>query len=188
MHGGRRSAATHPQDAKEPRMSRQLFARALFNDLDRFQREMSGLFESTAGRATSRVGYPALNVGLSPESVEVYAFAPGLDPASIGVDLDRGVLSLSGERASSLSAGTESATATPAAAAAAEGEPVAPSAQAADKTVIHQRERFAGKFRRVVTLPDDIDPEQVSASYKDGVLRVSVKRRPAPQPRRIAIH
>lgn len=167
-------------------MYRQLFARELFNDLDRFQREMSGLFESTAGRGTPRGGYPALNVGLSPEAVEVYAFAPGLDPATIGVDLDRGVLSLSGERAVSLTATTEGTAAT-AAAAAAEGGTAAP-AKAADKTVVHQRERFAGKFRRVVSLPDDIDPEQVSASYKDGVLRVSVKRRPAPQPRRIDIH
>ncbi|WP_431265093.1 Hsp20/alpha crystallin family protein [Roseateles chitinivorans] len=117
--------------------------------------------------------------------MEVYAFAPGLDPATIGVDLDRGVLSLSGERVSSLSEGARSDAAT---AAAAEGEAAAPAAKAADKTVVHQRERFAGKFRRVVSLPDDIDPEQVSASYKDGVLRVSVKRRPAPQPRRIDIH
>lgn len=167
-------------------MYRQLFARELFNDLDRFQREMSGLFESTAGRGTPRGGYPALNVGLSPEAVEVYAFAPGLDPATIGVDLDRGVLSLSGERASSLTATTEGAA--NAATAAAEGEAAAPAAKTADKTIVHQRERFAGKFRRVVSLPDDIDPEQVSASYKDGVLRVSVKRRPAPQPRRIDIH
>ncbi|WP_377157649.1 Hsp20/alpha crystallin family protein [Roseateles sp. UC29_93] len=167
-------------------MYRQLFARELFNDLDRFQREMSGLFESTAGRSTPRGGYPALNVGLSPEAVEVYAFAPGLDPATIGVDLDRGVLSLSGERAVSPAANTDGTAAT-AAAAAAEGGTAAP-AKAADKTVVHQRERFAGKFRRVVSLPDDIDPEQVSASYKDGVLRVSVKRRPAPQPRRIDIH
>jgi HSP20 family protein len=167
-------------------MYRQLFARELFNDLDRFQREMSGLFESTASRGTPRGGYPALNVGLSPEAVEVYAFAPGLDPATIGVDLDRGVLSLSGERAASLSATTEATVAS--AAAAAEGEAAAPVPKTADKTVVHQRERFAGKFRRVVSLPDDIDPEQVSASYKDGVLRVSVKRRPAPQPRRIDIH
>ncbi|OWQ47651.1 heat-shock protein Hsp20 [Roseateles noduli] len=163
-------------------MYRQLFARELFNDLDRFQREMSGLFESTASRATPRGGYPALNVGLSPEAVEVYAFAPGLDPATIGVDLERGVLSLSGERASSLSEGAAATSA------AAEGETAAPVAKTADKTLVHQRERFAGKFRRVVSLPDDIDPEQVSASYKDGVLRVSVKRRPAPQPRRIDIH
>jgi HSP20 family protein len=172
-------------------MYRQLFARELFNDLDRFQREMSGLFESTAGhgtpRGTPRGDYPALNVGLSPEAVEVYAFAPGLDPATIGVDLDRGVLSLSGERAVSLSASTEGTATTASVGAAAEGETAAPP-KAADKTVVHQRERFAGKFRRVVSLPDDIDPEQVSASYKDGVLRVSVKRRPAPQPRRIDIH
>lgn len=169
-------------------MYRQLFARELFNDLDRFQREMSGLFESTAGRAPSRGGYPALNVGLSPEAVEVYAFAPGLDPATIAVDLERGVLSLSGERATSLAATSEGAAATAGAAEGGTAAPAAPYAKAAGKTVVHQRERFAGKFRRVVSLPDDIDPEQVSASYKDGVLRVSVKRRPAPQPRRIDIH
>lgn len=156
-------------------MSRPLFARELFNDLDRFQREMSSLFELSAGRGTPRGGYPALNVGLSPEAVEVYAFAPGLDPATVGVDLDRGVLSLSGERLSPLAAKP---------APVAEGETARP----AEKTLVHQRERFAGKFRRVVSLPDDIDPEQVTASYKDGVLRVSVKRRPAPQPRRIDIH
>lgn len=161
-------------------MSRPLFARELFNDLDRFQREMSSLFEFSAGRATARGGYPALNVGLSPEAVEVYAFAPGLDPATVGVDLDRGVLSLSGERVSPLIAKPSEAAA-PQADAAAQATP-------ADKTLVHQRERFAGKFRRVVSLPDDIDPEQVSASYKDGVLRVTVKRRPAPQPRRIDIH
>ncbi len=157
-------------------MYRHLFARELFNDLDRFQREMSSLLDTPVARGASRGGYPALNVGLSPEAVEVYAFAPGLDPATIGVDLDRGVLSLSGERVSQdaakpAAAADDSATAAPAA-----------------KTVVHQRERFAGKFRRAVSLPDDIDPDQVSASYKDGVLRVSVKRRPAPQPRRIDIH
>lgn len=161
-------------------MYRQLFARELFNDLDRFQREMSSLFEATAGRGVARGGYPALNVGLSPEAVEVYAFAPGLDPATIGVDLDRGVLSLSGERVSPLAAKP--------AAAEGDGETAVQPAASAGKTIVHQRERFAGKFRRVVSLPDDIDPEQVTASYKDGVLRVSVKRRPAPQPRRIDIH
>jgi len=157
-------------------MYRHLFARELFNDLDRFQREMSSLLDTPIARNASRGGYPALNVGLSPEAVEVYAFAPGLDPATIGVDLDRGVLSLSGERVSqdaAKPADTSEASATAA--------PVA-------KPVVHQRERFAGKFRRAVSLPDDIDPDQVSASYKDGVLRVSVKRRPAPQPRRIDIH
>ncbi|MFN3595282.1 MAG: Hsp20/alpha crystallin family protein, partial [Thiobacillaceae bacterium] len=45
----------------------------------------------------------------------------------------------------------------------------------------------AGRFRRVVSLPDDIDPNAVSATYRDGVLHVSVARREAAQPRRITI-
>ena len=45
------------------------------------------------------------------------------------------------------------------------------------RRVVHVDERFAGRFRRVVSLPDDIDPSAVSAAYTDGVLHVSVKRR-----------
>ncbi|OWQ90290.1 heat-shock protein Hsp20 [Roseateles aquatilis] len=160
-------------------MYQRLFARELFNDLDRLQREMSGLFDLDAGRGAARGAYPSLNVGLSPEAVEVYAFAPGLDPATVGVDLDRGVLSLSGERLSPLAAKAEAAV---------EATPGEAAAQPAGKALVHQRERFSGKFRRVVSLPDDIDPERVTASYRDGVLRVSVARRVAPQPRRIDVH
>ena len=49
------------------------------------------------------------------------------------------------------------------------------------------RERFSGRFRRVVSLPDDIDPNAVNARYRDGVLHVSVSRRETSQPRRIDI-
>ena len=56
-----------------------------------------------------------------------------------------------------------------------------------EKTTLHSQERFSGRFRRVVSLPDDIDPNGVSAAYRDGVLRVSVKRREAAQPRRITV-
>ena len=42
-------------------------------------------------------------------------------------------------------------------------------------------------FRRVVTLPDDVDPNAVNASYRDGVLHISIQRREAAQPRRISI-
>jgi HSP20 family protein len=49
-------------------------------------------------------------------------------------------------------------------------------------------ERFSGRFRRVVNLPEDIDPNAVSADYRDGVLHVSIARRAAAQPRRIEVH
>ena len=51
----------------------------------------------------------------------------------------------------------------------------------------HINERFTGRFRRVVSLPDDIDPDGVSADYRDGVLHISVKRREATAPRRIPV-
>ena len=145
-------------------MYRSLFPRDLFAELDRLQREVQSVFDvgSPSIRGLGRGGYPALNVGSTPASVEVYAFAPGLDPAKIEVNLDRGVLSIAGERA-----GTE----TP----------------RDEKTTQHLDERFAGRFRRVVSLPDDIDPSAVSADYRDGVLHVSVKRRESAQPRRIAV-
>jgi HSP20 family protein len=144
-------------------MYRSLFPRDLFAEFDRLQREVSTLFDYTPGiRGLGRGGYPALNVGASPASVDVYAFAPGLDPATIEVDLDRGVLTLAGERKRTL-----------------------PESDA--KTTLHLEERFTGRFRRVISLPDDVDPDAVTASYTDGVLHVAIKRREAAQPRRITV-
>lgn len=145
-------------------MYRTVLNRDLFSEMDRLQREIGAAFDLAAPSIRSHRGYPALNVGLRPEAVEVYAFAPGLDPASIKVDLDRGVLSVGGERARSLPA------------------------QSDEKVTLHQGERFAGRFRRVVSLPDDIDPEQVSARYRDGVLQISIARKAATPARRIAVN
>jgi len=144
-------------------MYRSLFPRDLFAELDRLQQEMQQAFDQSPGiRGFGRGGYPALNVGGTPSSVEIYAFAPGLNPGAIDVNLDRGVLTIAGERQPSLPNGDE-------------------------KTTVHANERFTGRFRRVVSLPDDVDPNAISANYSDGVLRVSIQRRAEAQPRRIEV-
>ena len=56
-----------------------------------------------------------------------------------------------------------------------------------EKANRHIDERFSGRFRRVVTLPDDVDPNAVQARYRDGVLHISIARKEAAQPRRITI-
>lgn len=139
---------------------------SLFGQFDRLQRElddmlygMSSLPSSIRSVATGTL--PKLNVGRTPQSVEVYAFAPGLDASKIEVTLDRGVLRLSGERV----------------------EP----AQGTERQRIYARERATGRFDRTVSLPDDIDPEHVKASYRDGVLQVSIARRETAQPKRINV-
>jgi HSP20 family protein len=84
-----------------------------------------------------------------------------MDPAGVEVSIDRGVLTISGERK--------------------------PRASGDEKTTVHMDERFSGRFRRVVNLPEDIDPTAVNADYRDGVLHVSIARRAAAQPRRIEV-
>jgi HSP20 family protein len=56
-----------------------------------------------------------------------------------------------------------------------------------DKVSVYGRERLGGSFRRAVSLPDDVDPEHVNATYRDGVLRISLPRHESAQPKRIAI-
>jgi HSP20 family protein len=144
-------------------MYRSLFPRDLFAEVDRLQRELQQSFDTVSPsiRGFAR-GYPALNVGNTPKSVEIYAFAPGIDPARIAVNLERGLLTIEGER-----------------------EPaVRPDG---GKTTAHINERFDGHFRRVVSLPDDINPEAIHADYRDGVLHVTVLRRESAQPRRIEV-
>jgi len=144
-------------------MYRSLFPRDMFAELGRLQREIQETFDlSPSIRGFGRGGFPAMNLGSTPQSVEIYAFAPGLDPSKLEVSLDRGVLTIAGERPNELPADDE-------------------------KSTVHVRERFAGRFRRVVSLAQDLDPDSVEADYRDGVLHISVKRRASAQPRRITI-
>ena len=143
---------------------RSLFPRDVFAELERIQRglQQGGGDLSPSIRGSARGGYPAMNVGSTARSVEIYAFAPGIDPATLDVQLEKGVLTIAGERASVLPPKDAPAT-------------------------VHIDERFSGRFRRVVTLPDDVDPNAVEARYTDGVVHVSVQRKAASQPRRIHV-
>ena len=140
---------------------RGIFPRDLFSELERLQREFDGS-PSIRGAAP---GYPAMNVGTTPKSVEVYAFAPGMTPEAFDVQVENGVLTISGECKDI------------------ECKDIVPPAGA----TIHIGEHFSGRFRRVVSLPDDIEPNSTTASYRDGVLHVCVARREAAQSRRISV-
>jgi len=144
------------------------FPGTFFSDFERLRREFDQAVETAALpagmpasiRAVAPGSFPALNVGTTPSSVEVYAFAPGLEPDKIEVTVDRGVLTIAGERR-------------------------APAVE--EQTNVYSRERPFGSFKRALSLPDDIDPDRISASYRDGLLQVSVGRKEAAQPKRINV-
>lgn len=142
------------------------YPNSLFGQFERLRRELDDVFGvsglPSSIRSVAPGTLPAVNVGHTPNNVEVYAFAPGLDASKIEVTLDRGVLRIAGERPSGIP----------------DGDP---------KVNVYTRERGAGSFARAISLPDDVDPEHLKASYRDGVLQVSIARRESAQPKRITV-
>jgi HSP20 family protein len=138
----------------------------LSEQLETMQRLLSrsfGLDGAPGGiRSVAYGAFPEINVGRTPASVEVFAFAPGIDAASIDVTIERNVLKISGSRASAI-----------------------PTRDA--QIQLYSNERPEGRFSRAVSLPDDVDPLKVQAKYRDGILRVSIALSAAAQPQRIAV-
>src|SRR5437868_12885781 len=78
----------------------------VFAEFEAIQRQLQQLFDlddmPSSIRAASSGTFPALNMGNTDDAVEIYAFAPGLDPAKIEVSVQKGLLILSGQRADAL--------------------------------------------------------------------------------------
>lgn len=138
----------------------------LFAELNRLQESFEQAFQpSTAGsiRALPRHTFPVINVGSTADAIEVLAFAPGVDPSAFQITIDKGLLVIAGER---------------------KNDGPAPGGH----TAVYAQERFKGSFRRVISLPDDADPGRISATCRDGMLRVTVPRREASKPRQISVN
>jgi HSP20 family protein len=135
----------------------------LFDELRQMERgidEMFGRGTVPSGiRSVARGTFPPINVGATENEVRVYVFAPGLDAKSFEISLQQNLLVISGGR----------------------------KLPTDDSAAYFRRERFEGEFRRVVTLPEDVDPERVDAQYRDGVLQITLQRRQAAKARQIHI-
>jgi len=125
-------------------------------------RSLAGEGTPNAIRSVAAGSFPGINVGRTAKTVEVYAFAPGLDAKSVDVTVERGVLRISGERRAA-----------------------APSGDA--KVQTYAVERPMGRFTRALSLPDDADTSKVEARYRDGVLQVSIGLQEGSQPQRITV-
>lgn len=145
-------------------MSDLLFNTDLLGEFDRLQKQMSRLFTGfpTSLRASRMGAFPPVNIGSTDDTIEIVAFAPGLDPANIDVSIDKGLLTISGERRR-------------------------PQSDLPDDARVYAEERFMGSFRRVIELPPHADPDKVQARYVNGCLTISVGRAEASKPRAITV-
>lgn len=135
----------------------------LFDGFRRLQEEVDELFGPRTWpsgiRSVARGTYPPINVGATSDTVNVYLFAAGLDPKALDISIQQNLLTVAGER----------------------------KADTPENVNHYRRERFSSSFRRVISLPEDTDPEKVTAHYVDGVLCISIQRREASKPRQIQV-
>lgn len=120
------------------------------------------LFRTMLSPATSpRAGvFPAVNIYDDGESFLVRAELPGIDKDSLEITAKKDQLTIRGSRR------------------------VKP---ADDNASYHRREREDGQFRRTLALPQAIDGDKVTASYRDGVLEVVLPRAAELKQRRIPV-
>ena len=134
-----------------------------FAEMDRLRREMDRVFGSfSAGRGISPTAgvFPALNVSEDEHNFYVRAELPGAAPEDIEITTKDNNLIIKGERRI-----------------AAEGE----------KVSYHRREREAGTFRRIISLPTQVDAGKVTAVCKNGVLTVTLPKTAEAKPRQIEV-
>ena len=127
-----------------------------------FRRDMDELFNQffTDVQPREELWTPRLNVSETDAEYEVSLDVPGMTPDAFEVEMRQGQLWISGERKSE---------------------------HEEEGKTWHRVERSYGRFQRSVHLGDDVNPEQVNAEYKDGVLRITVPKSEKSQTRKVEV-
>lgn len=150
------------------RQKRQDRAGQTARPLARLRDEVQNVFDHFLGNPPMSRGlgffpgemFPRLDLAESDQDVTIRAELPGVQPKDVKVEVTGNMLKLSGEK----------------------------SAQHEEKgRDFHCCERQLGSFSRTIQLPTSVDPTQVDAQFKDGVLTVTLAKNPAAKPKRITI-
>lgn len=127
-----------------------------FQEMNQYREKMYQMFNQLDSDLTEKGAFynPQLSLEQGEKSYLVKVDLPGLDKDSINVELEKNLLTISGERKVSKESTSDQG--------------------------FYSSERSYGSFNRIVTLPNDADPEsQIDANYSNGVLSITIPRKPA---------
>ncbi|HXG68183.1 MAG TPA: Hsp20/alpha crystallin family protein [Blastocatellia bacterium] len=136
-----------------------------FRELTSMQNRINELFRGafpTFGEQALTTGSwtPAVDIYESPEAVELLVDLPGVDKKDIQVHMESNVLTISGERRLT---------------------------HDDNRDGYHRVECNYGAFMRSFTIPANVDTNKINAEYRDGVLRLTLPKKPEAQPKQIKI-
>jgi HSP20 family protein len=103
---------------------------------------------------------PALDLYQNNDNVVAVVELPGMRKEDIEISLHDGMLTIGGERMAETGEGDTAA----------------------------RTERFSGKFRRSITLPTRVDANKVNATYKDGILTITLPKAEEAKPKQIQVN
>lgn len=138
-----------------------------FRELDEAQNRLGSFFGGTLPRFGNGNGglkladwSPQVDITEDDKEYLIKADLPEMKKDEIKVDVEEGVLTISGERK------TE---------------------KEEKNKKFHRIERSYGSFERCFTLPDDADGTKIKADFKDGVLKVHLPKNPVAKPKAIEV-
>jgi HSP20 family protein len=127
---------------------------APFGDFERMRRDMDRLWESFFQRGVRRSDaesewLPSLDMAETKNEIVVKAEVPGMDPKEIGISLSDGLITIKGEKKQE---------------------------REEKEKDYHLVERSYGTFTRSIRLPKEVQSDKINASYKNGVLTVTLPK------------
>lgn len=134
--------------------------RSMRQDMERLFQEAGWPQNADSSQVATAQWAPAVDIKEEPDRFVIYADIPGVEPEKIEVTMERGMLSIKGERSTEKKEEQEGYT---------------------------RVERSRGTFYRRFSLPDTADPEGIQAKGNNGVLEVTIPKKPAQQARRIEV-
>ena len=171
------------------------FGRDLNNEFRQMDRMLDDMWR--VPRRTASATFPRVDVEETPEALVLHADVPGMTADDVRITLHEGVLVLESDGPTRAAKPREGARNDPQAGArratneeggfAKDGQTKENTKEGEVEPRYLVRERQALTFKRTFKLGRDLDPEAVTASVKDGVLRVTLPKRPQVQPREIPI-
>jgi HSP20 family protein len=134
-----------------------------------FRAQLDSLFEDWFGRTTGGALAPRVDVSETAKEMRLTVELPGVAEKDIDVSLSGDELTIKGEKKSDRDETKD----------------------ADEGRVYHRVERSFGAFQRTMTIPFDVEPDKISAEFRDGVLTVTLPKpvgaAEQPQTRRIEV-
>ncbi len=134
---------------------------SIWQEMDRLQREMNRMLRSPLDvRLHTAPSFPAMNIWANEDGQVITAEIPGVEPEDLDISVTGEILTLSGSRKQE---------------------------KVGDEIRYHRQERGYGRFKRSIQLPYPVQNDKIEASFKNGVLKITLPRALQDKPRKITV-